>query len=50
MQSLDVKCVKVNSSGQMATVDDQECTDIKPPNHASCNTDNPCDDELSAES
>ena len=38
--------MKVNSSGKTATVDESECTDIKPPSHVTCNADNPCDGEL----
>ena len=42
---LDVKCVKVNASGKAATVDESECTDIKPPTYVTCNADNPCEEE-----
>ena len=45
---MDVKCVRVNSSGQVATVEENECADIKPPTHVTCNADNPCNDELDA--
>ena len=48
VQAMDVKCVRVNSSGQAATVEENECTDIKPPTHVTCNADNPCNDDLDA--
>ncbi|KAM7430783.1 disintegrin and metalloproteinaseith thrombospondin motifs protein [Porites harrisoni] len=48
VQAMDVKCVRFNSSGQAATVEENECTDIKPPTHVTCNADNPCNDDLDA--
>ena len=41
--------MRVNSSGKTGTVDEKECTEIKPPTHVTCNADNPCDDELESD-
>ena len=41
-----MKCVRVNSSGQAATVEENECTDVKPPIRVTCNANNACNDDL----
>ncbi|XP_067058083.1 A disintegrin and metalloproteinase with thrombospondin motifs 6-like [Acropora muricata] len=46
VQSMEVKCVKIHPSGKGETVDEKECTDIKPPSYETCNVDNPCREEV----
>ena len=31
------------------TVDEKECTDIKPPTYVACNVENPCNDKQEVE-
>lgn len=46
VQSMEVKCVKKYPSGKGESVDEKECTDIKPPSYETCNVDNPCREEV----